>query len=249
MPNDAVIEASETYAVAMRNIAPPGPTVCAVCRTFNEGYTTCYRCGHQPGHLTRVVPITYSVQSLQMHTALRGYKDDPPESRGYPTRRLLAILWRFLETHEACVARASNVAAFDVVTSTPSSTPQSDEGRSGLRTLVQNCGPVRDRYKRVLRPAPNAPPSSHSYNGDRYQPTEDLTGARVLLIDDTWTTGAHAQAAAAALRAAGAATVSAVVIGRHIDPNRSVTPERTSIDYWNELSRAFDWDTCAVHQP
>jgi orotate phosphoribosyltransferase len=39
----------------------------------------------------------------------------------------------------------------------------------------------------------------------------------VLLIDDTWTTGGNAQSAALALRAAGAAKVAAVVIGRHFD--------------------------------
>jgi predicted amidophosphoribosyltransferase len=38
----------------------------------------------------------------------------------------------------------------------------------------------------------------------------------VLLIDDTWTTG-NAQSTALALRAAGAAKVAAVVIGRHFD--------------------------------
>src|SRR5262249_62149192 len=43
-----------------------------------------------------------------------------------------------------------------------------------------------------------------------------VPGARVLLIDDTWTTGASAQSAAMALRTAGARSVATVVIGRHV---------------------------------
>jgi orotate phosphoribosyltransferase len=38
----------------------------------------------------------------------------------------------------------------------------------------------------------------------------------VLLLDDTWTTGASAQSAAMALRRAGAASVATVVLGRHV---------------------------------
>ncbi len=36
----------------------------------------------------------------------------------------------------------------------------------------------------------------------------------MLLIDDTWTTGGHAQSAVLALRRAGAAWVSVLVVGR-----------------------------------
>ena len=45
-----------------------------------------------------------------------------------------------------------------------------------------------------------------------------VAGADVLLIDDTWVSGASAQSAAAALKAAGARRVALVVIGRHVDP-------------------------------
>jgi adenine/guanine phosphoribosyltransferase-like PRPP-binding protein len=42
--------------------------------------------------------------------------------------------------------------------------------------------------------------------------------ADVLLIDDTWVSGASAQSAAAALKLAGARRVAIVVLGRHLDP-------------------------------
>ena len=141
MANAAVIEASDTYASAMRNIAGPGPGVCATCWTFiDPGYATCYACGHQPAALDRVVPITYSAARGQMHTALRGYKDAPTEeTRLYPARRLLAFLWRFLEEHEACIARASGASGFNLVTTVPSSTTAGDDERGNLRAIVSAC--------------------------------------------------------------------------------------------------------------
>jgi hypothetical protein len=42
-------------------------------------------------------------------------------------------------------------------------------------------------------------------------------GAHVLLVDDTWARGGHAQSAAAALRAAGAARVSVLVAARWVN--------------------------------
>jgi orotate phosphoribosyltransferase len=42
-------------------------------------------------------------------------------------------------------------------------------------------------------------------------------GARVLLLDDTWTTGARVQSLSHALKSAGAKSVVAVVLGRHVN--------------------------------
>lgn len=53
---------------------------------------------------------------------------------------------------------------------------------------------------------------------DRYRATRALQGHRVLVIDDTWTTGAHAQSASAALKSAGASRVGVVAIGRWFNP-------------------------------
>jgi adenine/guanine phosphoribosyltransferase-like PRPP-binding protein len=60
------------------------------------------------------------------------------------------------------------------------------------------------------------------------------------VIDDTWTTGASAQSAAAALTAAGCGTVAAVVIGRHI--NRDWGPNDQEL----AALPPFAWDRCAL---
>ncbi|WP_157641159.1 hypothetical protein [Longispora albida] len=46
---------------------------------------------------------------------------------------------------------------------------------------------------------------------------DNLSGHRVILIEDTWVQGGHAQSAAHALKNAGADTVVIIAIGRWVD--------------------------------
>ena len=63
----------------------------------------------------------------------------------------------------------------------------------------------------------------------------------MLLVDDTWTMGASAQSAAAALRGVGAGPVAAVVLGRHINREWHDTQQRLCA-----MRGSFDWDRCAL---
>ena len=71
-----------------------------------------------------------------------------------------------------------------------------------------------------------------------------VPGAAVLVIDDTWTTGANVQSAATVLKEAGAQTVAAVVIGRHLNREWGQNERRLSA-----LDRPFDWTRCAYCAP
>lgn len=243
-----VDEASEAYERAMRNIAAVGPGICRICRTFiDPGYGTCYPCGFEPDNLAAVVPITYSENLGQVHTALRNYKDGESKAiRRHAAVRLAAILWRFLREHEACVAGAANVDEFDLVTIIPSSNPQRDE-HSAFRELTSWIDPVSSRMRRTLEPTGKV--EERGFDPDRFSSTTELAGESVLLLDDTWTTGGHARSASHSLVAAGAATVSLVVIGRHV--SRDYEPAKGSGESCGDLLDAlpedFDWATCAVH--
>ena len=70
-----------------------------------------------------------------------------------------------------------------------------------------------------------------------------LAGASVLLIDDTWVSGASAQSAAVALRAAGAGHVAVVVLGRHVDPG----DPRSQLLCAALRATSYDPGGCAVH--
>ena len=67
-----------------------------------------------------------------------------------------------------------------------------------------------------MRPRPGGDPWARSLDPGRFRAGPGATGAEVLLLDDTWASGASAQSAAVALKQAGAEAVAAVVIGRHV---------------------------------
>jgi predicted amidophosphoribosyltransferase len=243
-----VEEASRAYQQAMRSIAPAGPGICRVCWGFvDPDYGTCYRCGHQPDNLDVMVPITYSEHLGQIHLALRNYKDGGSgRIRRHDAVRLAAILWRFLEGHEECVAAAAGVSAFDLVTLVPSSKPDRDKS-SAFARLAGWIEPIKPRLQRVLEPTGEV--EGRDFASNRFKATADLAGRSVLLLDDTWATGGHAQSAAHALTVAGAETVALVVIGRHVRPDYEPVQEsgETCGDLLDALSGDFDWESCAVH--
>jgi hypothetical protein len=79
---------------------------------------------------------------------------------------------------------------------------------------------------------------------DRFQVGPVPAGASVLLLDDTWVSGASAQSAAAALKQAGARHVAVVVLGRHLNPaDPSAAPLLAGL-----APARYDPSTCAVHR-
>ncbi|MDG9676832.1 hypothetical protein [Micromonospora sp. DH14] len=60
----------------------------------------------------------------------------------------------------------------------------------------------------------------HDFHADWFAPLLPTSRAPIhaLILEDTWTTGARVQSLAHALKAGGAATVAAIVLGRHVDP-------------------------------
>jgi hypothetical protein len=217
-----------------------GPEVCRTCFNLTQGYERCYACAHGGAWLDVVAPISYSVGNEQLHHVLAGYK----RLAGEPARRftveLAAVLWRHLAIHERCVAAAANVDRFALVTTVPSGDPARDEHQPLRRIVGELTGPTRERYERLLRRT-DVPTNPRQFQPDKYAATRPLAGEAVLLIDDTWTTGASAQSAASALKAAGAATVAIVVIGRHLNREWHHNDRRLS-----RLARPFDWQTCAL---
>jgi hypothetical protein len=237
-----VAELSGPYANFMLNPLPPGaPDVCSVCLTFTEGYGTCFQCGRNARFADAVMPISYSVHFGQLHTALAQYK----RTGGRVGRRfqmeLAAVLWRFLREHEACLGRIAGAHAFDLVTTVPSSDPDRDATHPLRRIVGADVGATRDRYVPLLARS-GTPVPARTVDPGKYSPTRDLHGDAILLVDDTWTSGANAQSAAGALKTAGAGPVGILVIGRHIQE-----AYRNNAARLRALPRPFDWSVCAFH--
>lgn len=221
----------------------PGPGVCRTCFNFTKGYERCYACTQTESWLCAVAPISYSVAREQLHHALASYKRLSGEVARRLAIQLAALLWRFLDAHERCVAAAAGIEHFSLVTTVPSSDGARDEVNP-LRWIVGEVAtPTRKRHQRLLRRS-EVPLPAHEFSRDKFRSARPLHGEAILLIDDTWTTGANAQSAAAALSVAGAGPVAAVVIGRHLNRDWHENDRRL-----RAVKRPFDWSRCALEQP
>lgn len=237
-----VDELSALYTNFMLNPLPPtAADVCSVCLTFTQGFGTCYPCGHNSRFADAVLPISYSVHFGQLHNVLQQYKRGRENVARPLQLQLAAVLWRFVAAHERCLADAAATDRFDLVTTVPSSDQQRDESHPLRRIVGEVMEPTRDRYQRLLRRS-GTPVPERTVDSGKYNPTADLDGESVLLIDDTWTSGANVQSAASALKTAGADRVGVIVIGRHMKEDFKENAQRLKA-----VPRTFDWDTCALH--
>lgn len=199
---------------------PPGPGVCATCRgPARADYLHCFHCAvhaeSAPGLLAdAVVPISYAKKGGKHAHRLWMYKSAQPGAEAAQAD-LTSLLLVFLRDHCACAWRMAGGGAPTHLAVVPST-----RGRRGAHPLRALTARVLARpwIDLALPSQPEPPdPEDRDLGVDRFIVDGQVASARVLLLDDTWTTGSRAQSAAAALKLAGAAQVVAVVLGRHLD--------------------------------
>ncbi len=232
-----VFELSDPYANFL--LAPrAGDGVCRRCFNLTDGYDLCFACQHGGNSIDVVAPISYSVAGEQLHHALAGYKRVSADWAQALTRQIAAVLWRHLALHEQCLARAAGVERFTQVTVVPSGTASRQLPHPLEEIVARLVEPTRERYTPLLRRTAHPVPL-HSFSVDRFVAVAGLSGEPVLLIDDTWTTGASAQSAAATLKKAGSGPIAAVVVGRHLNRGWGENDRRL-----RALPTPFDWSRC-----
>jgi hypothetical protein len=196
--------------------SPSSVPSCVVCRgPVRPGFTRCYQCGRH-ALLGRdlladaVVPVSYAVKGTALATDLWRYKAWRRPSAAARTS-MLALLLAFLHDHGACVWRQAGMPAPSRLAVVPTGC-----GRPGPHPLLELASPyLRLPLTRlVMRPGRQG----RELDVNRFRPDRTAAGAHVLLIEDSWVSGASAQSAAAALKLAGASRVAIVVLGRHMDP-------------------------------
>lgn len=188
-----------------------------------------------------VVPISLTELLGQLHHVLRSYKRDgyPPSVRDDFRLQISAILTRFLGQHGRCIRAAAGME-WDCITIVPSTSGR--PGAHPLELAIEMSEPLRSRYQRLLGPGPET--AGHNSASDAaYAPLERVDGRRVLLLDDTFTSGARAQSAASALSLAGAEVAAIVAIGRVV--NADYSAESSAL-----LARArahpFTFESCCL---
>jgi len=173
--------------------------------------------------LTPVSPVRLCPLPSPLYTVLMGYKESPvPEARARFTPMVRSLFDAFFAAHTTCLTGDGPVHLVLAVPSTarPSGAPLArvpglaDIARDRLgacwRDDVLCRGPAALGHMRPRRDGFVVPPAGRSAVRSR----------RLLVLDDTYVSGARAQSAAAALRLAGAASVQIVALGRVLRPDR-----------------------------
>jgi hypothetical protein len=182
-----------------------------------------------------VVPVSYAVRGTAFADDLWRYKSGSA-CRTSARRSLLALLLAFLDDHAACIWRTAATPAPDRLAVVPSGT-----GRPGPHPLLALASP----YLRLPRWPLAIRPGSQGRDLDvrRFTAGRADAGRSVLLLDDSWVSGASAQSAAAALKLAGARHVAVVVLGRHVNP----ADPRAAALVAGLNPGPYDPSVCAVH--
>ena len=223
--------------------APAAATDCEICRgPVRPGFARCYQCARHDllGHgllADAVVPVSYSIRGTAFAGDLWRYKW-PRAPDAAARASVLALLLVFLADHGACVWRHAGMSPPGRLAVVPAGS-----GRPDPHPLLQLVTPCLRLPICPLAIRPGR--QGRGLDLDRFRADRIPVGASVLLLDDTWVSGASAQSAAAALKQAGARHVAVVVLGRHVNPD---DPAAGSLLAGLAPAR-YDPSTCAVHPP
>jgi predicted amidophosphoribosyltransferase len=224
---------------------PAGFGVCRVCDGPTQpGFGLCFCCSTVVGQLQMpLAPVTavtaYRVGD-KMHRLLRGYKDASSiDARSAYEERLAAILRRWLGEHRGSLL-ARTGGPWDLTTGVPSS-----HRPIGIPvdTLIRAVPELARTHRRLL--VRGSEPTDHLVASRRGfavapdgEPGDRARGLRALVVDDSFTTGARAQSAVAALRMAGIRVAGVLVVGRVVAPETASWQSA----YWDSMAEVTGAD-------
>ena len=238
--NQALASLGDSLAPDCVSVPTQGPDVCPICRGHRDETeslcNSCAVCHRSLGSLRPVVPMSLYAKPSTMRDRLRGYKDSEDAStRRRLSRDVAALVERFFIQHGTSLAHS--LGSWDAVCIVPST--DREPPHPLVRALSDHAaggfGPLEQLLCRGPGEVAHRKPDRHAF-----EPTTEVAGRRVLLLDDVFTTGARSQSAAYALEEAGAAVLAIVVVARRINPDWR--PEVA--EWWKrQLAIPFSWST------
>lgn len=192
--------------------------VCRFCLGAVSGsYRQCYNCfelflrSEAPADLRRrVVPMTVVRNPSTWYSILLTYKQGGFAEYA-PVVASIAYTWL---TEHAEEIRELLDGDPDMLTVVPSKRGFTFETQR-LRRALGMVGPIANQLTQTLECVDGSPARRTKYTPQIFSPKgEDVRGQRIVLIEDTWITGATAVSAAGALRLAGAKRVVITPVAR-----------------------------------
>ena len=168
--------------------------------------------------LRSTVPATIAERPGPWYNRLATYKAGHPEYR----RHLVSVFWTFLRSHQEDIERHLG-GPISMITPVPSKRGKS-YSEQPLRSALAMPTQIDDLLAPVLayQPDPDVENLRRSYYPQCFQPAgESPSRERIVLVEDTWVSGATTVSAAGSLLDQGADSVLAVPIARVLDT-----------DYW-----------------
>ena len=249
-PSRTYEEVTDPLLAALVSVPPVGPGVCRFCHGApGSGFAQCASCHRTTRQVSNpvetIVPISLYTIPSQLHTVLRNYKDlDPGPTRDPLLLQVAGLIGRFLRDHRKCIVDTVGID-FDTIVAVPSS-----GGRIGahpLEVAIDRLATYRSMLANLLEPGSEKIDESRNANDLAFRVRGIARDRRVLLVDDTFVTGARIQSAASALHQGGATVVAALAVGRVVRfdpdyPNSQALFEQAS-------STPFDFAQCCLEAP
>lgn len=225
---------------------------CETCATPipKAGFLLCWECNQQRRSgsplADRVIALTYSVDGQQSNLDMHRYKSPMSDERRFASdawQRLSLLVVGFGLWHAGCLVPFSRtpVTGLAVVPSL--------RGRPGPHPLTGLTGYLPRAWERVELKAETRSDSAEDRRSLRpanfsVPDPAAVENRHIVVFEDTWVRGGHAQSASAALRAAGAAEVTVLAIARRLSP--AFAPTREFIESRLYYGREYDIDICPV---
>ena len=193
--------------------------VCKRCLGPVSNYEQCYGCfalfveqGAPVELKDAIVPMTTALSPSRWYSALASYKTFQPEHK----RVVASVAYHFLQTHEDKIA-AMLGGAVTMITIVPSKRGV-DYAQQPLRSALSAVKPINDKLARTLRFIPGSKLGRKQYEPSVFSAAgANVKGERILLIEDTWVTGATSLSAGSRLLELGAESVAIVPIARCVN--------------------------------
>jgi len=212
----------EVFA-ANRGLYSPVPPadeeyVCKLCLGPVSGFPQCYACyvvfGWAPPELQeRVVPMTSVLSPSPWYTWLLTYKQGHPEYGG----ALAALAYTYLDKNAGPLAELLGGPP-SILSPVPSKKPGFTFPHQPFRQTLALVPPLAKQLRHTLTHIAGQSIGRREYNPAAFAPGPvSVEGERVVLLDDTWVTGATAVSAAGALLRDGATSVAILPLARMVD--------------------------------
>jgi predicted amidophosphoribosyltransferase len=231
--------------------APVKPSQSEVCNTCwgptpvgpdGTRYWNCFQC-NRGSAVAGLVPVSYS-----WHRGLESMIFGAKNGQRWLNLPLVSLLYTALDRHLVCIE--NRFGRIDVITVLPSHTATRGgwdhmKYMHGLMTAWPQTNWDLDLLIKVKPSNADVRRGTIDPALFQVQQTRDLRNRRVLLVDDTWTSGGSINSAAATILSAGGLPPVALTLGRQFRPNQ--LGEDTEFQESLRYGTLDDLDMCAVH--